>query len=169
NPLVDLRILATESLSSFQADGVDIAVRQGRAPFGPGLVVDLLFPQQVIAVCSPGLLPPGACAIATAEIQHHMLLHDAHNLWPEFMEKVLGLKMATEAKRMRFNQTALAIDAAIAGQGIALASRFLVAADLAAGRLVQPVQGDMRGTQDFHVVMPRKQRHPEPTQAVRQW
>lgn len=169
NPLVDLRILASESLSSFQADGVDIAVRQGRSPFGPGLMVDLLFPQQIVAICSPSLLPVGANEIAPTDIQHHVLLHDAHNLWPEFMEKALGLKMATEAKRMRFNQTGLAIDAAIAGQGIALASRFLVAADIAAGRLVQPIHAEMRGTQDFHVVVPRKQRHPEPTQAVRQW
>ena len=169
NPLVDLRILASESLSSFQSDGVDIAVRQGRAPFGPGLMVDLLFPQQIVAVCSPTLLPAGASEIAPADIRHHVLLYDAHNLWPEFMEKALGLKMTTEAKRMRFNQTGLAIDAAIAGQGIALASRFLVAADIAAGRLVQPLSAEMRGTQDFHVVMPRKQRHPEPTQAVRQW
>ena len=169
NPLVDLRVLASESLSSFQADGVDIAVRQGRAPFGPGLIVDLLFPQQIIAVCSPALLPAGTTEIAATEIQHHVLLHDAHNLWPEFMEKAVGLKMTAELKRMRFNQTSLAIDAAIAGQGIALASRFLVAADLAAGRLIQPVRGEMRGTQDFYVVMPRKQRHPEPTQAVRQW
>jgi len=169
NPLVDLRILASESLSSFQSDGVDIAVRQGRAPFGPGLMVDLLFPQQIVAVCSPTLLPAGASEIAPADIRHHVLLYDAHNLWPEFMEKALGLKMTTEPKRMRFNQTGLAIDAAIAGQGIALASRFLVAADIAAGRLVQPLSAEMRGTQDFHVVMPRKQRHPEPTQAVRQW
>ncbi|UDL89306.1 transcriptional regulator GcvA [Mesorhizobium sp. PAMC28654] len=169
NPLVDLRIMASESLSSFQADGVDIAVRQGRPPFGAGLVVDLLFPQQLVAVCSPALLQAGAGGIAPADIQHHVLLHDAHNLWPEFMEKAVGLKMVAEVKRMRFNQTGLAIDAAIAGQGIALASRFLVAADLAAGRLVQPLKAEMRGTQDFYVVVPRKQAHPEPTQAVRQW
>jgi LysR family glycine cleavage system transcriptional activator len=169
NPLVDLRILASESLSSFQADGVDIAVRQGRPPFGAGLLVDLLFPQQIIAVCSPSLLPAGASEIAPAEIKDHVLLHDAHNLWPEFMEKAVGLKMTTELRRIRFNQTALAIEAAVAGQGIALASRFLVAADLAAGRLVQSLGVEMRGTQDFYVVVPRKQRHPEPTQAVRQW
>jgi LysR family glycine cleavage system transcriptional activator len=27
----------------------------------------------------------------------------------------------------------------------------------------------MRGVQDFYVVFPRKRRHPEPTEAVRQW
>ena len=38
--------------------------------------------------------------IAAAEIQHHVLLHDTHNLWPEFMEKAVGLKMTAELKRM---------------------------------------------------------------------
>jgi LysR family glycine cleavage system transcriptional activator len=169
NPLVDLRILASENLSSFQTDGVDIAVRQGRPPFGPGLIVDLLFPQQLIAVCSPSLLPAGVTEIAPTKIQDHVLLHDTHNLWPEFMERAVGVKMGAEPKRMRFNQTGLAIDAAVAGQGIALTSRFLAAADIEAGRLIQPISAEMRGVQDFYVVFPRKRRHPEPTEAVRQW
>ncbi len=169
HPLVDLRILANESLSNFQSDGVDIAVRQGRLPFGPGLVVDRLFPQQVIAVCAPALLPAGLNGIDPAEIANHILLHDTHDLWPEFLEQALGLKPRVEPRRMRFNQTGLAIEAAAAGQGIALASRFLVAGDLASGRLIQPVKAEMSGTHDFYVVLPRRQRHPEPTGAVRRW
>ncbi|MGN8113385.1 LysR substrate-binding domain-containing protein [Labrys sp. 22185] len=169
HPLVDLRILANESLSNFQSDGVDIAVRQGRLPFGPGLVVERLFAQHVIAVCAPALLPAGSNGIEPAEILSYTLLHDTHNLWPEFLERALGLKPLVEPRRMRFNQTGLAIEAAAAGQGIALASRFLVAGDLATGRLVQPVAAVMSGGHDFYVVLPRRQRHPEPTDAVRRW
>lgn len=169
HPLVELRILANESLSNFQSDGVDIAVRQGRLPFGPGLVVERLFAQQVIAVCAPGLLPAGTNGLEPAEIPSHTLLHDTHNLWPEFLEQALGLKPLVEPRRMRFNQTGLAIEAAAAGQGIALASRFLVAGDLAGGRLVQPVAAELSGSHDFYVVLPRRQRHPEPTDAVRRW
>lgn len=33
---IDLRVLATDRLSSFQNDAVDLAVRYGRPPFGPG-------------------------------------------------------------------------------------------------------------------------------------
>lgn len=169
HPLVDLRILASEGLSNFQSDGVDIAIRQGRLPFGPGLIVERLFAQRVIAVCAPSLLPDGADGIDPRQIQNHVLLHDTHNLWPEFLEKALGLTPAAEPRRMRFNQTGLAIEAAAAGQGIALASRFLVAGDLASGRLVQPVSAELSGTHDFYVVLPRRQRHPEPTDAVRRW
>lgn len=34
HPGIDLRITATERVSSFHADGIDLAVRQGRPPFG---------------------------------------------------------------------------------------------------------------------------------------
>jgi LysR family transcriptional regulator, glycine cleavage system transcriptional activator len=169
NPLIDLRILATEQLSSFQGDGVDIAIRQGRPPFGPGLVVDFLFPQLLIAVCSPGLLAAMGANPTSRTLRGQVLLEDSHDHWPEFLEQALGQTDVIANKRLRFNQTSLAIDAAIAGQGIALASRFLVQAELASGRLVQPFMAEMRGTQDFYVVAPRRQRHPEPTQAVRQW
>jgi LysR family transcriptional regulator, glycine cleavage system transcriptional activator len=39
---------------------------------------------------------------------------------------------------MRFNQTSLVIDAAVAGQGVGLGKLRLVEADLASGRLVSP-------------------------------
>ncbi|MCX7355883.1 MAG: LysR substrate-binding domain-containing protein [Alphaproteobacteria bacterium] len=169
NPLIDLRILASESLSNFQSDGVDIAVRQGRLPFGPGLVVDFLFAQEVVAVCSPKLLTNATDALGPAELKNFVLLHDTHNLWPAFMEKALGSTALPETKSLRFNQTGLAIDAAISGQGIALVSRFLVEPDLSAGRLVQPIAATLRGDLDFHVVTPRKPRQPGPTETVRRW
>ncbi|WP_439861089.1 LysR substrate-binding domain-containing protein [Pseudomonas sp. MBLB4136] len=169
HPLIDLRILASEQLSSFHADGVDLAIRQGRPPFGPGLEVDFLFAQTLIAVCSPALLASLDAPMTPANLRGQVLLEDSHNLWPEYLERALGQANAIGSKRMQFNQTSLAIDAAIAGQGFALASRFLVQAELASGLLVQPFTAEMRGTQDFYVVAPRRQRHPEPTQAVRQW
>lgn len=169
NPMVDLRIMATEALSSFQTDGVDVAIRQGRPPFGAGLIADLLFPQQLIAVCSPRLMAAGESEWPAEALQNHVLLHDTHNFWPDFFEQALGLKMRPESKRMRFNQTGLAIDAAVAGQGVALASRFLAAADLEAGRLVQPIRAEMRGIKDFYLLLPRKRRQPEPAEAVRRW
>ncbi|MFD1626401.1 LysR substrate-binding domain-containing protein [Azospirillum griseum] len=178
HPDLDLRVLAAESLSNFQTDGVDIAVRQGRPPFGPGLVADALFDQELVTVCSPacfaalgdglpapqasGPLPPTALARA-------VLLHDAHNQWPEFLAAVLPDAPTPTARGIRFSHSALAIDAALAGQGVALVSRCLVDRDLADGRLVRPFAGTLTGPLGFHIVSPRKPRHPEPTQRVRRW
>jgi len=49
-PQIDLRVLATERLSSFHNDAVDLAVRYGQPPFGPGLETRLLFEQRIVAV-----------------------------------------------------------------------------------------------------------------------
>ncbi|HAR50459.1 MAG TPA: LysR family transcriptional regulator, partial [Roseovarius nubinhibens] len=56
HPDVDLRILATEKVSSFHGDGIDLAVRQGRPPFGASIEAVLLFAQELIAVAAPELL-----------------------------------------------------------------------------------------------------------------
>ncbi|WP_332693631.1 LysR substrate-binding domain-containing protein, partial [Bosea sp. (in: a-proteobacteria)] len=121
HPQLDLRILASDGLANFQSDGVDIAVRQGRPPFGAGLVAELLFPQEVVAVCSPKLRPSAHAPLTDADPAQFVLLHDGHDLWPEFIERALARQVPAGIRSVRFNQTALALDAALAGQGLALA------------------------------------------------
>lgn len=169
HPLVDLRILATESVSDFRRDDVDIAVRQGNPPFGPDLVSDLLFKQEIIAVRSPARGAHGTEWLDVAELKSQVLLQDAHDLWPRFLNQTQKLEVPAGARKLRFNQTSLAIDAAIAGQGIALVSRFLVEPELTTTRLVQALPGSLQGAADFYVVAPRTPRHGESTEMLRQW
>jgi LysR family glycine cleavage system transcriptional activator len=53
HPEIDLRIVATEKVSSFHSDGIDLAVRQGNPPFGAALDAIRLFRQTIIAVAPP--------------------------------------------------------------------------------------------------------------------
>jgi LysR family glycine cleavage system transcriptional activator len=96
-------------------------------------------------------------------------LHDAHDFWPRYLELAFPGHVPTAAKNIRFNQTSLAIEAAIAGQGLALASLFFVEDDIASGRLVRPIPAVLAASSDFYVVSPRKPRHPAPVAAVRSW
>ncbi|MGE0154764.1 MAG: LysR substrate-binding domain-containing protein [Reyranellaceae bacterium] len=169
HPNLDLRILATESIANFQSDGVDIAIRQGRPPFGPGLMADLLFEQEVIAVCSPSMLRDNGQPLQPDEIDRYVLLYDLHDLWPEFMEKALQRSFSTRAKRIGFSHSALAIDAAIRGQGIAVVSSFFVKQDMESGVLVKAFDTSMRGIHDHFVVSHQSPRHPEATLLVRDW
>ncbi len=169
HPDLDVRIMATSSLSNFQTDGVDIAVRQGQPPFGNGIGADLLFEQNLVAICSPSLLTHPPAPLRAEEVGRFTLLIDAHDLWPAFMEQALHQPPSSAPRRVRFNQTALSIDAAIAGQGLALASRFLVKRDLAEGRLALAFAATWRGPADYFVVAPKKPRHPGPTATVRNW
>ena len=154
HPGIDLRLTATERVASFHSDGIDLAVRQARPPFGASLRADLLFTQDVIAVCSPALVANQDLPLDALAFSRMTLLHDTHYLWPKFFQSAFG--QSVDAPRsLRFNQTTLSLDAALAGQGIALASRFLVARDLAEGRLVQPVRCSLEGGLDFYLLAPR--------------
>lgn len=155
HPDLDLHILATDRMSGFQADGVDLAVRYGRPPFGPGLATELLFEQEIIAVCNPALLQHRKPPKTAEELADYALLHDAHNSWPEFIDKHFGRADHASYKGISFNQTSHAIEAAIAGQGIVLANRDFVARDMVEGRLTQVIQGSLSGPSDFYLVWPR--------------
>lgn len=150
HPNIDLRILATERVSSFHGDGIDLAIRQDSPPFAASLNAQLLFEQEIVAVASPSLvtgLPQPQTPEAIASLPK---IHDTHQLWPLFLA---GLGVEDKSGRgLQLNQTTLAIDAAIAGQGIALASRFLINRDLELGNLVLITPHTIRGKGDFYLL-----------------
>ncbi|MDF9619515.1 LysR substrate-binding domain-containing protein [Pseudomonas entomophila] len=169
NPQIDLRLLATDRLSHFQTDGVDLAVRQGQLPFGAGLNAELLLEQHIVAVASPQLIADKGLPDSFEALQSFVWLHDAHGFWPQFTATLYPGHAPVSARHMRFNQTALAIEAAVNGQGICLASHAFVAADLAAGRLVQVFPQQLRLDKAFYLVWPRKPRQPATLQRVKAW
>lgn len=172
HPGLDIHIVATDRISNFQIDGVDLAVRYGQPPFGPGLASRLLFLQEIVAVCSPMLIEDGRLRTTVGELSKFPLLQDAHNFWPEFIERHFEVEAAQHEalafRRISFNQTSHAIDAAIAAQGIALATKSFVARDISERRLVQLGSTELRGPSDFYLVWPRY-RKSAPLQAVIDW
>lgn len=156
-PGVELRTVATESLSDFDRDRVDIAVRLTRPPFPAGLEARLLFRQELVAVASPGLVHGLTLPLAVDGLRRLPLLHDAHDHWPAVLRS--GVALAGAA----FNQTALALDAALAGHGVALVCRAFVAADLEAGRLVEVAAPALSGAPDYFLV---RKRAPSPRPAA---
>lgn len=167
HPDIDLRILATEKVSSFHADGIDLAVRLGEPPFGAALEAHLLFRQEIVAVAAPGLLADRSGPLDEAALAKMPKLHDTHDLWPSFL-KQCGVKLS-RGRDIRMSQTALAIDAALAGQGVVLASRFLVASDLDAGRLLQVVPHVLRGQGDFFLLARRGTKRSEAADTTFRW
>jgi LysR family transcriptional regulator, glycine cleavage system transcriptional activator len=169
HPDIDLRIVATDRIADFQTDGVDLAVRLGRPPFGADLNADLLFRQVVVAVGSPLLIEKLGRPEESDNLSRYPLLHDAHNLWPRFLESIGSAGASLEKKNIRFNQTALAIDAAIAGQGLALASSLFVQDNLTSGRLIRLFGEGLRLGLDFYVVAPCRPRHAQSVKKVTEW
>ncbi len=167
HPQVDLRILATEKVSSFHSDGIDLAVRQGSPPFGASLSVTHLFKQALVAVAAPHLIGKAVRSDDLQLLSKLPKIHDTHDLWPGYLA-FLGTPDASQ-RGLRLSQTSLAVDAAIAGQGAALVSRFLVAHDLAADRLVEIGKTWEAGGNDFYVLMQRRTKTNPAVTAVMNW
>ena len=168
-PDIDLRVLASERLVQFHHEGVDLAVRYGRPPFGAGLDATLLFSQTVLAVVSPALLAELGDPADSDNCLRYALLHDGHHLWPAFLAFNFPQVSLHHQHHLRFNQTALALEAAISGQGIALTSPHFVQNDLASGRLVPAFPQQMTMDAGWYLVWPRRPREQAPVMAVRDW
>jgi LysR family glycine cleavage system transcriptional activator len=169
NPLIDVRIIAEEKLSNFRGDGVDMAIRQGEPPFGAGLAADLLFRADIQAVCSPTLFQGKHRTGTPEDLVGQVLLHDAHGRWPEFLGAMGASHLVDVRKGPRFNQAALAIDAAVEGQGIALTSAPLVERDLAAGRLCRVFDFSLPLPLGYYIVYRQESRDSDSILAMRNW
>lgn len=166
HPDYDVRVIADPQIATFHHDGVDLAIRYGKPPFGKHLATHALFPLDVCAVCSPALL---AAPASPRALTGHVLLHDAHDLWPEFLAAMPEPVDIDPHKGLRFNQTSLAIDAAVAGQGIALATDPLVERDIAAGRLCKPFDFAFPLSVGFYLVYPAERRDDDAIVVMREW
>ncbi|MCQ0091239.1 LysR substrate-binding domain-containing protein [Roseovarius sp. M141] len=168
HPEIDLRILATEKVSSFHSDGIDLAIRQGHPPFGAALEAVRLFRQEIIAVAAPSLVAGHCVPLDPEALSCLPKLHDSHDLWSAFLK---NMKLEDRGGHgLRLNQTALAIDAALSGQGVALVSSFLAKRDIAANHLVQVAPEMLRGEHDFYLLSLRgARRDPSSLRAVIEW
>lgn len=166
-PEVDLRVLATETVSSFESDGIDLAIRQGRAPSKASLESHTLFASCIIAVAAPSLVDDLDLPFSARQLADFPKLHDSHNLWQKFLSQMNVRDAAGRGTRV--NQTALAIDAAIAGQGAALTSKFLVQRDIQSGRLVQISPQVFMEPASFHLLARKAPNRTQGVSRVMEW
>lgn len=132
NPDIDVRIIASEHLTDFQTQDVDLAVRQGRRPTDRDLAVHLLAPMNLGAYCSPAIDLPSGVPVTLTEMTGLPLIQDGHRYWEQYLPEHGA---ACPPPVLQFNQTSLALDAAANGQGVAIAPRLIARADVRTGRL----------------------------------
>ncbi len=111
----------------------------------------VLHKERLIPVCSPQL-PPRAGQITIQSLQQYPLLTvDEGPLgldWNRWAE-ANGVTLTANHRQHIFSHVLMAIEAAIAGQGIALASDFMVEDDIASGRLIEAELPDVHTGFEF--------------------
>jgi LysR family glycine cleavage system transcriptional activator len=152
-PGLDLRINADLDMESFRlspdslADelrrhGVDVAIVFGDYRPCSSCRLSQLLPVSLVPLCSPRLMEGEHSLTRPENLRHHRLIHaDAINEgqpdWRVWLEtaQIEGVDLSHGS---HFNDTALALEAAVDGQGVVLGPEPLATDDLAAGRLVIP-------------------------------
>ena len=158
HPDIDVMISANNKLVDFTDDSVEMAIRYGMGDY-PGLQTDLLLSDEVFPVCSPSLLEGPNPLRKPEDLIHHTLLHDEVSRQDESPDWRTWLRTAGVAgvdwnRGPGFSDSSMVIDAAAAGQGVALAHRWLAAADLEGGRVVQPFGPVVPSKFSYYVVCP---------------
>ena len=145
HPGIDVRLDASTRLADPLREDIDLCIRYGPGDY-PGLHVECLMAEVVGPVCSPALLEGPDALRTPADLCHQVLLHvdapggdDSVPDWAMWLAAA-GVTGCDATRGPRFTMASMAVQVAVAGQGVALAGRALVADDIAAGRLVSPFE-----------------------------
>jgi len=152
HPDLDLRISANPTHIEFADGEIDVAVRHGNGDW-PHLSCTRLCEESMFPVCSPSLLRDrnldSPAALKDATLIHHRTA-DVWRKWLQAFEITLpGVRHGPVLSEM-----SLVIDAAIGGQGVALARSALVARDLEERRLVRPLPQERPAEFAYWIVCP---------------
>jgi LysR family transcriptional regulator, glycine cleavage system transcriptional activator len=153
HPQIDVRLQTTPQVVDFTHHDVDVAIRFGRGGW-PDVRSEKLLTEDIFPVCAPRLLEGSRPLRCPADLRHAVLLHDDFLVGWTMWLQAMGAAEVDAARGPRFTDSALVLQAAVAGQGVALARRVLAADDLAAGRLVRLFDATLPSDLAYYVVAP---------------
>lgn len=130
HPGIDVRITATHEVVDLEREGIDLAVRDCATNGAPPGSIRLVG-ETLAAMCSPGYAKEARAQkkplARPEELRHHIMLtlHDPSGRWPwlswaRWLEAA-GVQDLTPAGTLAFDQYDQVINAAVHGQGVALA------------------------------------------------
>lgn len=174
-PDTDVRLETSLKPVDFAAQGIDIGVRYGDGRW-PGLTAVRLMGEEVYPVCSPRWLAQKGRLRKPADLAHETLIHDlsmdGHARFPAWDAwlKAAGVTGISTRRGLKINNAAAVVQAAVDGQGVALARSVMAHDDVAAGRLVR-LFPDILFTSplSYHVVYREESATQPRLQAFRDW
>lgn len=163
---LDLQILPSARVPRFGRDGVDMAICLGPAPVDPSLQATLLAPIRMVAVTGPSLMARAPVLARPSFFAQYPLIEDQTHPWQSWFAREAP---GTAFDRLEFTQTALALEAAEEGHGIALVPDVLVGDALKRGHLVKLREDPAEEGHGVYLLQPAKAPDRRAAQAVVDW
>lgn len=165
HPEIELNLDPSAELVNFRSGAAELAIRYGEGGW-EDVEEELLIRLVVFPVASPDLLRRSPLA-GPDDLRHVALLHEeSKQWWQEWLEAAGATKV--NARRGPQFQGHLAIEAAEAGQGVALADSVLALDALEEGWLVRPFSIDLpQGA--YYLIRPPGMAESPAARAFRLW
>ncbi|WP_457406346.1 transcriptional regulator GcvA [Pseudomonas sp. TE24901] len=157
HPDILITLETSDKAIHFSSDESDVAIRLGNGNY-PGLHSEFLLREQIFPVASPALLDRFGTPHDPAELLRYPLLtRDGADLVPKweawFQHVGVGISALNES--VRFADTNMTIEAALLGQGVALARSGHVEAQISDGRLVRLFNEPFASPVAYYFVCPK--------------
>lgn len=170
-PDIDLALHGTHAQVDFNATPADFVLCFGEDRY-PQLDKQRLFLDEVVPVASPALLRryPLANALREAPLIHLDWGNEGRFLpdWRGWLQ-ARGMAPCAPQPAFSFNLTSLAIDAAVAGAGVLLGQKKLIAAELARGDLVVIDAFSLPLSKPYFLAWPQRARNQPGSAALIAW
>jgi LysR family transcriptional regulator, glycine cleavage system transcriptional activator len=157
HPDLNVRVIADPRLLDLRAEGIDVAIRFGRAPY-PGYKVTRLMGDRVFPICAPSLLHENGPIDDIDALLKLPLLHDSAtdadgsaSGWRSWLAHHHRSDLSCDDGQ-HFSEAGMPINAAMLGLGIALARASLVVDKLQNGSLVCPLKLSAPTSFSYHVL-----------------
>ncbi|TVS13909.1 MAG: LysR family transcriptional regulator [Gammaproteobacteria bacterium] len=167
-PQIEPEIMVSMDLKPLVAGRADIALHWGTGAW-PNLQQELLHPTIEFPVCSPRLLERGPPLKTLADLRHHRLLHWQSRGWWGAWLRAFEVQDVDWNVGPLLHNYALALDMAIAAEGVALADDLLASEHLLSGALVKPLAEIRIPEYQQHLLMRPDPDRPEAVAAFRDW
>ena len=165
-PDVDVEVQSSHRAADVKGGEVDIGIRFDTGPH-PGLYSERLMRDWLFPVCSPEFAKKYALCDASG-IDGVPLMHSEREPWSSWFPAA-GIVADEPEHGILFNDSALMLQAAAAGQGLCLARQSIVYDELQSGRLVRPFSTYVESPFSYFFVCRREKLAAPPIAAFRTW
>lgn len=143
HPSLDIELHISDRIQDHDRANSDISFWWGNGDHA-GMRVDRLFEHKLYPVCSPKLIEERGLPKEPRDLLGYKLIHVSWRSregvsWPDWREWLLAADVGdfNDSSGLHFPNSGHALQAATAGHGVALGDAFLIADDIAAGRLIR--------------------------------
>lgn len=171
HPGIEVRLDTAPHQVDFRSSDVDACVRYAAvgADFGD-VRTHWLFGEELVPVCSPAMVGESGILRTPQDLERVTLLHSFTRAgqWQSWL-RAAGVEGIDAKKGPRFSTDSIAVEAAAVGLGVALASRTVVARQLAEGRVVIPFDVSYCHEYGYYLVYPDSSEDDPRVAAFRDW